>query len=153
MTLRITGIIIACLIAALILCGCGKNARPETEPETSEIKTDKKAAFINGVTEADVWILPETEENRKTTVWGTPTAAKVKNGESRDFPLCEPGDGGKYLFRMIDTGHFYYSAGGILLEDGWSLEIKGEDMNEMTLEVKDKNGEIKDTYDVFCGRL
>ena len=150
MTGKIIGIIIACLIAALVLSGCGTK---QTETEPTEITTDKKVTFINGVTEADVWILPETEDNLKTTLWGKATAAKMKNGESRDIPLCEPGDGGKYLLRMIDTEQLYYSAGGILLEDGWSIEIKGEDMNQITLDIKDKKGEIKNTYEVFCASL
>ena len=153
MTGKIIGIIIACVIFALLLCGCGKIKQNETEPESPKIETDKKVTFTNDVTEADVWILPETEETLKTTVWGKPAAEKVKNGESRDIPLCEPGDGGKYILRMIDTEGFYYSAGGITLDDGRIIEINGETMDEITLEIKDKNGEIRETYKVFCARL
>ena len=49
------------LITMLILCGCKAN-RTVSE-------NNKNITFINEVKEADVWILPETEENLKTTVW------------------------------------------------------------------------------------
>ncbi len=59
----------------------------------------KTATFINEANDADIWILPKTEKNLKTTVWGAATAAAVKKGESRSFELCEPGDGSMYIFR------------------------------------------------------
>ena len=141
-------LIFAGLFVILLFAGCGAKQQNNTKTEN-----DKTLAFINKVKDADVWILPETEENLKTTLWGTPTAAKVKAGENRSVSVGEPGGGGKYIFRMIDTEHFYYSANGISLEEGWSIEIKGEDMNEMTLEVSDENGDLKNTYEVFAARL
>ena len=109
--------------------------------------------FINGVKDADIWILADTEANRKTTVWGTATASKVKTGESRETPLCEPGENGLYLFRMIDTDSFFYSANGISLEAGWTMQIEGEDLHSITIKVIDGDGKLSDTYDVFAARL
>jgi rhodanese-related sulfurtransferase len=109
--------------------------------------------FLNGVKDADVWILPQTESNLKTTVWGTATASKVQTGERRETSLCAPGDGGYYMLRMIDAEHFYYSANSITLKAGWTLEIKGDDLHSVTLEVSDENGALVSTYEVFAARL
>ena len=109
--------------------------------------------FINEVNDADVWILPQTEENLKTTVWGTATVSQVKTGESRKTPLCEPSEDGLYIFRMIDTDHFYYSANGLTIEAGWTVKIKGEDLHSITIEVTDENGTLQKTYEVFVARL
>ncbi len=109
--------------------------------------------FINGVKDADIWILPQTEGNLKTTVWGTATASGVKTGENRETPLCEPGDDGCYILRMIDTDHYFYSANGITLKAGWSLQIKKNDMHSVTLEVSDESGALIGTYEVFAARL
>ena len=132
----------------LALCGCTAE-----EQNNMQIKTNKAVTFVNEVNEADLWLLPKTQENLKTTVWGKATAAKVKKGESRKTPLCEGGDGGLYLFRMIDTDSMYYSAGDITLEAGWTMRIYGEDLSSITLEVTDQSGEVKGTYEVFAARL
>ncbi|MEE0958060.1 MAG: hypothetical protein UH734_08285, partial [Ruminococcus sp.] len=114
---------------------------------------NKTVTFVNRVNETDLWILPKTEKNLKTTVWGTAAASKVKTGESRQVPLCDPGDGGLYLIRMIDTDSFYYSANDVALEAGWTIEIKQNDTHGATAEVKDENGALKKTYEVFSARL
>ena len=118
-----------------------------------EIASNKTVTFINGVKDADVWILPKTEKNLKTTVWGKATVSKVKTGESRQTELPQPGDDGLYILRMIDTDSFFYSADGITLEDGWTIQIKGDDLESVTLEVSDENGALKNTYEVFAARL
>ena len=109
--------------------------------------------FVNGVKDADIWILPQTEKNLKTTVWGTATASGVKTGERRETPLCDPGDDGLCMFRMIDTDHYYYSANGITLKVGWTLQLKQNDLHAVTLEVSDENGVLIQTYNVFAARL
>lgn len=136
------------LAALIIFCGCKAK-----EQNNMEIKSDKTITFINGVTEADVWIMPETEENLKTSLWGTPLIPKIKTGENRQAPLCEPGDDSHYIVRLIDTDGFYYSAKGITLEDGWALKIAGEKMNSVIIEVTDASGILKGTYSVSCARL
>ena len=143
-----TVIFVVSLLILSLLCGCAKGEQNEME-----ITSGKTITLINGVQDADIWILPRTEKNLKTTVWGTATAAGVKTGESRSAPLCDPGDDGLYLFRMIDTDSFYYSAGDITLEAGWSMEIKGSDLHDIIIEVKDENGQLNNTYQVFAARL
>ena len=136
------------IITLLLLCSC--RAKEQTEMEKPNPQT---VTFVNGVQDADVWILPQTAENLKTTLWGTATASKVQTGESREAPLCEPGDDGLYLLRMIDTDHFYYSVNGITLQAGWTMRLAGEDMHSVTLEVTDENGALNGTYKVFAARL
>ncbi len=135
-----------CLLILLLLCSCKAK-------EQNNMNTDKAVTFINGVTEADLWILPKTQENLKTTLWGTATAASIGTGESRQVPLCEGGDDGLYLIRMIDTDKFYYSANDVTLKEGWTLEVKEHEYHRVTLEVKDENGKTNNTYEVFSAKL
>lgn len=137
-----------CALVLLALCSCTAK-----EQNNMQIKTNKAVTFVNSVQEADIWILPKTEENLKTTMWSTATAKSVKTGESRKTPLCEAGDEGQYIFRMIDTDEMYYSANGIKLEAGWTAEVKGDDLYSITLEVKNADGEVDATYEVFAARL
>ena len=139
---------IVLLLALLLLCSC-----KEKEQNDMGSTGNKTVTFINGVKEADLWILPKTEKNLKTTVWGTATVSKIKAGESRQAPLCEPGDGGLYLIRMIDSDSFYYSANDVKLDAGWTLQVKENDAHEVTAEVKDENGDVKNSYEVFSARL
>ena len=133
------------LIIILLLCSC-KAAR--TKPVNN-----KTVTFINGVKDADVWILPETEDNLKTTVWGTATVSEIKTNESRKAPLCESGKTGLYIIRMIDADNIFYSVGGIMLEPGWTVRITGNDLKSVTATVTDENGVLKNTYEVFAASL
>ena len=87
---------VVCLLASLILLSC--NVKEKNSVETKNRIT---ITVIDDVKEADIWILPDTAANKKTSVWGKATASHVALGESRRVPLCEPGDDGKYILRMI----------------------------------------------------
>ncbi len=143
-----TALIVLCLLMLLLLGGCRAETPTEPHPDTGT-----SVCFINEGKEADVWILPETEKNMKTTVWGTATAAKVQPGEHRRVPLCEPGSSGRYLLRMIDTDSFYYSANGIALADGWTLTLKEDEAHAVTAEVTDETGALQSIYEVFAAKL
>lgn len=136
-----------CFLMPLLFWGCKAEEQNHTDA------TGKTVTFVNGGTDADVWILPQTEQNLKTTVWGTATLSKVKGGENRQAVLCEPGDGGLYIFRMIDAEGFFYSANGLALEAGWTLQISGDELSSLSLEIRDGAGAVKDTYDLFAARL
>lgn len=116
-------------------------------------KAAETITVINDVKEADIWLLPETAANKSTTVWGKATAAKVQPGESRLVPLCEPGDNGQYIIRMIDADSFFYSANGIELKPAYTLRIKETGSNSIIAEASDENGILKNTYNVFSARL
>ena len=141
-------LIVACLFTLLLLGSCQTK-----EPNNMTNNKQETVTFINRVKEADVWILPDTQANRKTTLWGTATAAKVKTDESREAPLPEPGDDGLYLFRMIDADGFYYSANGVKLQANWSVTIRADDPHTVTLEVTDETGTLQNTYAVFSAKL
>ena len=118
-----------------------------------DIPGAKTVTFVNAARDADAWILPQTAANLKTTVWGTATVPKAKMGESRHVPLCEAGDEGLYIFRMIDVDGFFYSANGIVLEDGWLLTIKRNDFESISIVVSDEDDVLQDTHAVFSARL
>ncbi len=139
-------LIFVCLFT-LLLCGCDSKEQSDMDNKNGTV------TVINKVKDADIWILPQTEKNLKTTVWGTATVSKLKTDESRQAPLCEPGDDGLCIFRMIDTDSFYYSANGIKLENGDTLEIKENKEQAFALEVRDENGRVKNTYEMFSARL
>ena len=139
--------LMGCLLL-LLVCGC--QAKENNDMGNTESKT---VVFTNGAQEADLWILPQTEENLKTTVWGTASAAGVKAGETREIALGAAGDGGQYIFRMIDTDGIFYSADNLTLEGGFTLELTGSDLHAVTLTVTNEAGEPVATYDVFAASL
>ena len=136
------------LLLLLSLCSCGKD-------ETDEVKhmDQKTLLVINSVRESDIWILPDTPANRKTTVWGTACASKVTTGERRQILLSKPGENGLYLFRMIDADGFFYSANGVMLQTDWSLQIEEDGERRVMLTVTDETGSLQSTCEVFKARL
>ena len=141
--------ILLCLVTISLFCGCNTTKESETMTTT----TDRTITLINSVNEASIWVLPDTEANRKTTLWGTATVGKLQADSSCQAGIDKPGDNGLYLFRMIDTDKWYYSSDNVLLEDGWTLEIKGDIKTSITIEVTDKDGALNATYEVFAARL
>lgn len=139
--------VMLCLFILLLFCNCSTK-----ESEPVQTTYDRSVTVVNGINEADIWILPKTEDNLKTTLWGTATAGKVKLHETREISLGKPGDNGLYIFRMIDIDKMYYSAEDIVIEDGWTLEIKGGSLDAVSIDVIDKDGNTT-TYEVFAARL
>ena len=137
----------ACLLILLCFCGC----KPK---EINQMETTPKETItiINEFKQADVWLLPETEQNLKTTLWGTATASNVQKGESRSVALCEPGENGLYILRMIDTDHGYYAADGIALEAGQTLQLTRQSDVLIAL-CRDKSGKVIGSYEVFHAAL
>lgn len=118
------------------------------EPNNSSTVT-----FINGAAQADVWILPDTQGNRKTTLWGAATLPGVKTGEGVPAAPGAPGDGGRYLLRMIDVDGFYYSADGLALAPGCTVRLKETELMTYCVEVRDAAGAVIGDYSVFAARL
>lgn len=145
------GLVLLCLAVLCLLAGCDREGTENVNSKTSDVTA--AVTIRNGVTEADVWLLPDTAENRSTSLWGTATEAKVKTEESRKAALPEPGDDGRYLLRMIDTDGMYYSADGLTLANGWQIEIREVDIMRVTATVTDENGAVQSVYDVFSAHL
>lgn len=121
-------------------CGCA------TEQENV-----KMIVFENQVTAGDIWILPQTQENLKTTVWGKATISMLETNQSQEA-MIEDGEG-LYIFRMIDSEKFFYSADNIELEEGWTMVIKEKDIALYQLEVFNEKGTLVETYEVFGAKL
>jgi len=134
----------ACILIGAGLSAC--TAMPELKPEAA-------ITFVQEAEEADVWIIPDTEQNRKTTVWGTATIAKWNANEPRTVSLDAIGGEGTYLIRMIGTDGMFYAADGIALKNGYTVRLRVEDDLSVTVEVTDENGAPIGTYSGFAAHL
>ena len=110
--------------------------------------------FTSRIEEADIWIIPDTQENRKTTLWGTATIKALAQDDTAAVTIYDLSEDGKYLLRVIDHDSMYYSADAIEIPEGGSIELKELDgpMNA-ELEVFDADGASVATYEVFMARL
>lgn len=141
-----------CCLALPLFFGCGTGEQPGAENAAGGA-AGPTVTFVNGLRQADAWILPRTPAILKTTVWGPATVAKAETGERRSVRLEEPGEGGSYVFRMIDADGFFHSADGLVLEDGWTVRIGGDGLESATVEVSDGTGAPQGRYDVFSAQL
>ncbi len=120
---------------------------------TGDVVTDTNLTFVNGSEKMDVWILPETDENRKTSLWGKATLAGVASGESGALRASKPATVETFIFRAIDEDKIYYEANGLVLEEGCTIRLKREEPFKFTIEVSGGDGETAVTYPVFAAAL
>ncbi|MBO4900663.1 MAG: hypothetical protein J5509_10285 [Lachnospiraceae bacterium] len=110
-------------------------------------------SFTDNAEPGSVWILRDTEENRKISLWGTAMIKPDTVGTevSADIPYAEDA---KYLFRMIDDDGIYYSGDIPELRDDWKLDIHpiGEYW-DFRLDVYDENGELRYECELFNAAL
>ncbi|WP_026523877.1 hypothetical protein [Butyrivibrio sp. MB2005] len=110
--------------------------------------------IVDDVAPSSVWIIRDTPENRKTSVWGTAMVKPEELGKdySFDIPLS---DDDKYLFHMIDEDGLYYSADIPKLLDGWKVRIYTSDKeyHHVVLEICDDSGALISEIDVFSAAL
>ena len=98
-------IITICLLSLLSLCGCKKESEEEIVKEVGETI---EITFINETEETtDVWVLPDIEANRKTSIWGKAMIEKLPVG-SEDKVIVEKHEEDSYLLRVIDIDQLYY---------------------------------------------
>ena len=110
--------------------------------------------FQNEVEEADVWLLPQTEENLKTSLWGTPSAGALEKGASAELTLTNPEYAEAWLVRIIDRNKAYYSAQDLKLEDGYTVVFKSEGSKfDAVIEVHDASGAVIFSAEAFTGIL
>ena len=120
---------------------------------TYTVTEEISVTFVNGVEDADIWILPQTEENLKTSLWGTPT---LKNSVKGSTGTCRiEGGAEKYIVRIIDTDQAYYAANDFALHEGVTVKFSTDtDKYDSTLTVLDEIGNVIMTKDgVFEGVL
>ena len=131
-------IITICLLSLLSLCGCKKESEEEIVKEVGETI---EITFINETEETtDVWVLPDIEANRKTSIWGKAMIEKLPVG-SEDKVKVEKQEEDSYLLRVIDKDQLYYEANDIIIKEGYTLKlILDSESFVASLEVTDETG-------------
>ena len=167
--------IILCLTTGLLLGGCagkgtdtgsgsgadsdvsssGSAGSESSGGETSLVDDGSVVTFRNEVEKTDVWILPDTEENRKLSVWGTATIGGLEKDKSAEVSLFALGGPGQYLVHMITPDEMYFGVAGIKLDAGYTMRfyLADEEYHVWMLEVKDADGNAVDDLEVFGARL
>ena len=146
-------ILIAALVLAVGLSFFACRKTEPAEPGPTE-QTGPEITIVNEAVKADFWILPDTEANRKTSLWGTASADDLKAGDKIKLKIGEPGEGGTYLVRVIDADGGFYSADGLTLAEGYTLRLtEEENLMAARIEVLDENGEMIFSEPAFVGRL
>ena len=145
-----------CLFLVLTLFACQK--QEETKPEDTETSATgemMKIRFVNEVEDTDLWILPQTEKNLKTSLWGTATVAMLKKEDAIEVAIEETSDH-LYILRLIDQRGALYSANDFELHDGDTIVFDAidDDFVRARLTLLDKDGkEVKVVEEVFEGML
>ncbi|MCR5006573.1 MAG: hypothetical protein K6A77_11795 [Clostridiales bacterium] len=152
-----------CLLTAILFCGCTRRGTPVSEPTSSEdmspADTDPgreiTLSFVNEVEETDVWILPDTPENRKLSLWGTATMGDVKKDENRRVSLRVPADADRFLLHMITPDQMYFGVSDLPLETGCTLRFYKETDPYLVwyVEVLDADGTSQGSFEVFGAAL
>ena len=142
------------LVLTLFACQKQEEAKPE-DTETSTTGEMMKIRFVNEVEDTDLWILPQTEKNLKTSLWGTATVAMLKKEDAIEVVIEETSDH-LYILRLIDQRGALYSANDFELHDGDTIVFDAidDDFVRARLTLLDKEGkEVKVADDVFEGML
>ena len=135
---------------------------PPEQPESSQENTPAaepgsrvEITFIGDDKNADVWILPQTDEILKTSLWGTATVADCPADAEQKLALDPSGDSGIYVIRIIAGDGGLYSANDIHLEEGYSIRFsRGKTADDSYLKIIDETGAATDTREhVFEGML
>ena len=148
---------------SLIFCGCIKVKPADPDPPGSDEPAIPAApaeddgsviTFINKREETDVWILPDTDENRKLSLWGTPTIKALGEGKQAELSLSALGGPGMYVIHMINPDDMYYGVSEVRIEAGYTLVFRtGDWVGAYELEVRDADGETVKVYEVFGAML
>lgn len=109
-------------------------------PTQSPIKPSISVTFLNNVEEADIWILPQTEDNPNSSLWGTPTVSKMRVGEQKAVTVSDERTG-RYIVRIIDCDQAFYAASDVVLDDGYTIRFEMEETKyDASITVLDQNG-------------
>lgn len=141
-----TGVLFIWLGAKLV-----KN-EDETDRKETPAESGKtiSVTFVNEVEEADIWILPQTEENLQTSLWGTATISKLKPGEQKTVGIN--GNQEKYIVRIIDVDQAYYSANDIALDENYMIRFRTDESKfEAKLVTSDPEGNSVTSENIFQG--
>ena len=135
----------------MVLSGCGQQS-------DQLISLSFTVTFVNEIQEASHWFLPDTEENRKKSLWGEASVAAVsglKTNQATEIVIEGTEESDQYLLRMIDTDQIYYAFDSLVLKEGCSLRFYRDSsaFEEVSLEVQYPDGEEAVLYSGFAGTL
>lgn len=120
----------------------------------SKKTTEHDVTLVNNVKTADIWILPQTDKNLKSSLWGTATVKNLKANEQRNITLSKTDEQEKYIIRVIDDEHAYYSAKDISLGDGYEIHFKTDGSKfDAVIEIINEKGDVLSTQAAFVGVL
>ncbi len=145
--------ILAGLFLGLGACAAQEQPAEEKEAENTAEETIT-VGFVNSVHTADLWILPDTQEIRKTSVWGTPTIKDSEQEKEYSVSISKTDDN-SYLLRMIDTDKIYYESGSITLDEGYSIIVYSNEDDDMDIRlvIYDDKGEKSEECTLFNAAL
>lgn len=135
-------LILISILLCLFFCSCeAVRGEPDMIPDDyGQSKPSISVTFLNNVEEADIWILPQTEDNLNSSLWGTPTVAKMRVGEHKACTVSNEGTG-RYIVRIIDLDQAYYAASDVVLDDGYTIRFEMEETKyDASITVLDQNG-------------
>ena len=137
-------LILTSVLLCLLFCSCGAvQGEPDMNPDNqSRPQSSISVTFLNNVEEADIWILPQTEDNLKTSLWGTPTFSKMIIGDQKTCTVSDEGTG-RYIVRIIDCDQAFYAASDVVLNDGYMIRFETDETKyDASITVLNKNGAI-----------
>ncbi len=141
-------LLIVLCVSMFLFHGCGK------EGNTDVMENKQVIIFTNEVETADIWILPQTEEILKTSLWGKATISDMKKGESTELSLNDLGGPGIYVIRIIDEDGGYFAMNDVPLDEDYSISFLTEDHHlDAWIEIRNADGEILKSEPVFEGML
>lgn len=107
--------------------------------------------LVNDVVTADFWILPQTQENLGTSLWGAPTAS-LGPGQREDLAVTADYESDRFIIRIIDENDTFYSLNDVELESGYSVVFRSEGQAyDAVLEILDEEGETVRKEEAFTG--
>ena len=141
-------VIVILIILVFVMSACVT----ETSLNDPEQDTAITVTFANDVYDADIWILPQTEDNLNTSLWGTATIGKLSKGSKTDIEINDIAEDDMYIVRIIDTDQAFYSANNVLLKNGYTIHFATEDRPfDSTIDVLDKKGNMISSEHAFEG--
>lgn len=124
------------------------------EEWTGDVVQDIRIRFAAEIEKADVWIMPDSDLNRRKSLWGTATVSELDSGSGREVTVPKSRTNSAFLVRAIDADQMYYLAKDVVLEDGYSVTLrKGDDSMSFRLEVEDADGRQAGSYEIFAAHL
>lgn len=115
---------------------------------------DVTITLENQVRTADIWIMEDTPEKQKQSLWGDTTIKACETNQPQEVTLEVVSADDLYIIRMIDDNGLFYEASNVKITDGQSVVIKpNEDGSGSLVCVYDEGGNLVNEYEMFVAAL